>query len=245
MWNAHTSPEEGSDSAPLRVKEGMGSLKNKVSENIRNLGVNFDQAMHLDTHIKSVTRTCFFHLRNIAKIKSIVSHSDLEKIIHALVSSRIDYSNSVLTSLNKSSIDRLQLIQNSAARLLTRSSRRCHITPVLASLHWLPVAFRVQFKVLTLTFRALHGQAPDYLIDLLTPYVPSRALRSADQGLLVIPRTKMITKGDRAFQSVAPKLWNALPCGLRTAASVDIFKKQLKTFLFQKAFGNVGIGIGV
>ena len=172
----------------------MGSLTKNVSSNIRNLGVKFDQAMNLDSHIKSVTSTCFFHLRNIAKLRSIVSHSDLEKIIHAFVSSRLDYCNSVLTCLNKTSLDRLQFIQNTAARLLTRSSRRCHISPILASLHWLPVNFRVQFKVLVLTFRALHGQAPEYLTDLLEPYVPSRTLRSADQGLLVIPRTRLISK---------------------------------------------------
>ena len=226
-----------SDSIASRVAGSIGSLKNNVSPNLRNLGVNFDQAMHLDTHVKSVTRTCFFHLRNIAKLRSIVSYSHLEMIIHAFISSRLDYCNSVLTCLNKSSLDRLQFIQNTAARLLTRSSRRCHITPVLASLHWLPVAFRIHFKVLVLTFRALHGQAPVYLTDLLKPYVPSRTLRSSDQGLLVIPRTKLVTKGDRAFGSIAPRLWNALPRSLRDAASVDIFKNQLKTLLFLHAFG--------
>ena len=193
--------------------------------------------MLLDTHIKSVTRTCFFHLRNIAKLRSFVSHSDLEMIIHAFVSSRLDYCNSVLTCLNKTSLDRLQFIQNTAARLLTRSNRRCHITPVLASLHWLPVVFRVQFKVLVLTFRALHGQAPAYLTDLLKPYVPSRNLRSADKGLLIIPRTNFVTKGDKAFQAIAPRLWNALSCELRAAASVGIFKNKLKTLLFHHAFG--------
>ena len=157
-------------------------------------------------------------------------------IIHAFVSSRLDYCNSLFTCLSKTTMDRLKIIQNAAARLLTRSSRRCHITPVLASLHWLPVNFRVQFKVLVLTYRALHGQAPSYLSDLVPRYVPDRALRSADQGLIKVPNTNLITKGDRAFQAVAPKLWNALPQVLRDAASVDIFKNNLKTFLFEQAF---------
>ena len=125
-------------------------------------------------------------------------------IIHAFISSRLDYCNSLFTCLSKASTDRLQLIQNAAARLLTRSSRRCHITPVLASLHWLPVVFRVCFKVLVLTYRALHGQAPAYITDLLEWYEPSRTLRSANQGLLTIPHTNYVTKGDRAFQAVAP-----------------------------------------
>ena len=87
-----------------------------------------------------------------------------------------------------------------------------------------------------LTFRALHGQAPSYLTDLVQPYVPERALRSAEQGLLVVPSTRLKTKGDRAFQVVAPSLWNELPHALRSVASVDIFKKNLKTLLFAQAF---------
>ena len=136
-------------------------------------------------------------------------------------------------------MDRIQLIQNAAARLLTRTNRRCHITPVLASLHWLPIRFRVDFKVLVLTYRALHGQAPNYLSDLVSHYLPKRALRSAEQGLLIVPKTKRRTKGDRAFQFVAPSLWNALPLALRSSPSVDIFKKNLKTLLFVKAFPSV------
>ena len=166
----------------------------------------------------------------------MVSYNELEMIIHAFVSSRLDYCNSLFTCLNKASLDRLQLIQNSAARLLTRSNRRCHITPVLASLHWLPIAFRVQFKVLVITYRAMNGQAPPYISDMLEWYVPSRTLRSANQGLLDTPHTNYVTKGDRAFQAVAPNLWNALPKDLRFAASVGIFKNHLKTLLFTRAF---------
>ena len=134
-----------------KIVDCIGPLKHNVRPNLRNLGVNFNQSMHLDTHVSSVTRTCFFHLRNIAKLRSIVTYPELEMIIHAFVSSRLDYCNSLFTCLSKTTMDRLQFIQNAAARLLTRTSRRCHITPVLASLHWLPVNFIVQFKVLVLT----------------------------------------------------------------------------------------------
>ena len=87
-----------------------------------------------------------------------------------------------------------------------------------------------------LAYRALHDQAPSYLKDLVNRYEPERALRSAEQGLLTIPRTHLKTKGDKAFQAVAPKLWNALPQALRFAASVDIFKSNLKTLLFEQVF---------
>ena len=215
----------------------MGTLSTTVRSKLRNLGVIFDQQMHFDHHIKSLTRTCFFHLRNIAKLRSVVSHAELEMIIHAFVSSRLDYCNSLFTCLDASTLGRLQMVQHAAARLLTRSKKSCHITPILASLHWLPIKFRIQFKVLVITYRALHGQAPAYICDLLRPYSPSRSLRSSDQGLLVVPRARLKTKGDRAFQTVAPKLWNALPLDLRSAVSVEAFKKQLKTVLYRQAFG--------
>ncbi len=138
--------------------------------------------------------------------------------------------------MSQKELHRLQAVQNAAARLLTRTSKRAHITPVLADLHWLPVHFRIHFKILVLTFRALHGQAPAYISELLEFYNPSRSLRSSGQCLLVTPYTRFKTRGDRAFQAVAPRLWNALPLPLRTLTSVESFKKQLKTLFFRQAF---------
>lgn len=150
-------------------------------------------------------------------------------IIHAFISSRIDYCNALFTSLSTSAVDRLQTIQNAAARLLTRSNRRSHITPILKTLHWLPVAVRIQFKILTLTSKALHGQAPAYIADLLHPYTSARSLRTNMQNLLSVPHTRFKTRGDRALEAAAPKLCNALPAPLTSADSPYSFKKQLKT----------------
>ncbi len=105
-------------------------------------------------------------------------------------------------------LKRLQILQNTAARLLTGTKRFDHITPVLASLHWLPVCLRVDFKILLLTFRALHGLAPDYILDLSAPYAPNCNLGSLNRGLLFIPESRLRTKGDKAFVTRAPKLWN-------------------------------------
>ena len=105
--------------------------------------------------------------------------------VDAFITSRLDYCNSLFTCLNKSSVDQLQLVQNAAARLLTRAKKSCHITPILASLHWLPVQLRIHFKVLVVTFR---GQAPAYISDLIRPHSSSRSLRSSDQELLVNKR---------------------------------------------------------
>ncbi len=133
------------------------------STTVRNLGVIFDQNLSFDSHIKQISRTAFFHLRNIAKIRSILSQKDAEKLVHAFVTSRLDYCNSFLSGCTKKSLKTLQLIQNAAARVLTGTRKRDHISPVLASLHWLPVKSRIEFKVLPHTYKALNGQAPSRL----------------------------------------------------------------------------------
>uniref|UniRef100_A0A8C6M380 Reverse transcriptase domain-containing protein n=1 Tax=Nothobranchius furzeri TaxID=105023 RepID=A0A8C6M380_NOTFU len=156
--------------------------KNKV----RNLGV-IDQDMSFKSHVKQVCRIFFFHLRNIAKIRSILSRSDTEKLVHVFITSRLDYCNSLLSGSPHNSVKSLQLVQNAAARVLMRIKKRDHISPVLASLHWLPVKFRIEFKIL-LTYKALNNQAPSHISDLIIPYVPNRALRSQTAGLLVVPR---------------------------------------------------------
>ncbi len=127
----------------------------------------------------------------------------------------LDYCNVLYTCLNKSSMDRLQVVQNAAARLWTRTTRRLHITPVLKALHWLPIGFRVHLKILIITYRALHGQAPSYIHYLLHAHSPGQSLRSSDMDLLTIPTTRLKTRGDRAF-CVVSWLWSSLPLSLRT-----------------------------
>ena len=98
--------------------------------------------------------------------------------------SRFDYCNAILYGIPDAQLLKLQLVQNSAARQVTGTRRREHITPVLFALHWLPIRQRIQFKLLLLVYRCTHQLAPDYLTDLVVPYVPARSLRSADQNLL-------------------------------------------------------------
>lgn len=113
--------------------------------------VIFDQDISFNAHLKQTSRTAFFHLHNIAKIRNILSQNDAEKLVHALVTSRQDYCNSLLSKCANKSLKTLQLIQNAAARVLTRTKKRDHISPVLASLHWLPVKSRIGFKIRLLT----------------------------------------------------------------------------------------------
>ncbi len=128
------------------------------------------------------------------------------------------------------------MVQNAAARVLTGAHKSEHITPILQSLHWLPVCYRINFKVLLLVFKSLNGLTPSYLSDLLIDHQPTRALRSANLRLLVVPRTRLKSRGDRAFAVAAPSLWNSLPTEIRTAPTLPIFKSRLKTFLFDPAY---------
>ncbi|KAK0143129.1 Dysbindin [Merluccius polli] len=150
-----------------------------------------------------------------AKTKAYLPQSDLERVIHAFITSQLDYCNALYTGIDQSQLRHLQLVQNSAARLLTCTKKREHITPVLASLHWLPIRYRIDFKLLLTVYKSLHGLAPTYLSDLLHHHSPSRALRSADQLRLEEPRSRLKTRGDRAFAVAAPRLWNCLPLHIR------------------------------
>ncbi len=187
-------------------------------------------------HISNVTKTAFFHLRNIAKLRNMLHVSDAEKLVHAFMTSRLNYCNALLGGCPASSINKLQVVQNAAARVLTRSRKYDHITPILQSLHWLPIKYRISYKILLLTYKALNGLAPAYLTSLLSRYNPSRSLRSQNSGLLVVPRIAKSTKGGRAFSYLAPKLWNSLPDNVRGSDTLSLFKSRLKTHLFSQAF---------
>ena len=134
-------------------------------------------------------------------------------------------------------LHKLQVIQNSAARLLVKLPKHSNISPTLASLHWLPIAYRIEYKLLLMVFKALNGFAPAYIADMLQPKVASsRSLRSDHQNLLVIPRSHSKTYGDRNFRYAAPFLWNGIPLDLRLCTDLKDFKRSLKTYLFKKAF---------
>ena len=132
----------------------------------------------------------------------------------------------------------LQRVQNIAARVVKR--KRCspdnRITPMLKSLHWLPVEYRIDFKILLLTYKCINGLAPGYLSCLVNFKICPRPLRIQALELLDVPKTKLKTYGDRSFAYAAAMEWNKLPLEIRQLPSVDSFKKHLKTHLFQQYF---------
>ena len=187
-------------------------------------------------HIKQLSKGAFYHLKNIARIRRYLSFATTEKLIHVFITSKIDNYNSLLYGLPKYSIDKIQYIQNSAARLLTLSRKYDHITPLLKQLHWLPVTQRIKYKILLLTFKALNDQSPLYITDMISVYTPPRCLRSSNTRLLKLPNYNLKTYGYRSFSFAAPMLWNSLPSSLRLCSSITEFKSQLKTYLFKVYF---------
>jgi len=214
----------------------LGVLTPYVKPAVRNLGVTFDHNMKFDMQISNVVKTSFFQLRLLSKVKPFLNRHDLEKVIHAFISSRLDYCNALYIGLNQSSISRLQLVQNAAARFLINTSKHAHITPVLYNLHWLPVQYRINFKILLFVFKALNGLAPEYLSEMLTLREHSRLLRSSNQLVLEVPRSRYKRWGDQAFAVAAPRLWNKLPPDIRTITDETTFRSKLKTHLFRMAF---------
>ena len=176
------------------------------------------------------------NLRNIAKIRMYLTFESTKTLVHAYVTCRLDNCNSLLLGSPDYIIQKLQRVQNCAARLVAGQPRAAHIRPVLKELHWLPVEQRITFKVLLLTFKALNNLAPPYLSQLIVPYNPTRNLRSAGKHLLEVPNVRLKSYGDRAFSVAAPKQWNDIPLDIKLSGSVDVFKSRLKTYLFRLAF---------
>ena len=174
-----------------------------------------------------------FGIYRIGRIHKYLDRASTERLVHAFVSSHLDCNNSLLYGLPHNLLSSLQRVQNSAPRLITSTKRReLHISPILRDLHWLTVKDRIHFKILPLTYKAVHGHAPSYICNLIS-FTTLKSLCFASQlALKPGPCSKTSSYGDRAFAVAAPKLWNNIPYNIRSAASIGQFKTQLKTFLF-------------
>ena len=208
-------------------------------KNARNLGVIFDSHLDMHAHITSICQSALYHLQRIFSIRWFLDRGATETLIHSFISSRLDYYNSLLTGLLSCGLDRLQGVQNVAARILTFTRRREHIRPVLYSLHWLPVSALIEFEVVTMTFKCLHGPAPEYVAELLDIYKPPRVLCSAMELRLCERCENLESAEGRSFFIVAPKLLNSPPNDLRGTTLLTTFKSKLKTFLFHKVSHNI------
>ena len=221
--------------ADISVKIGSDIIK--PSPCVRDLGSWLDATMNMREQVSKTARAGYQHLRSISRIRRNLDAPSCAKVIHSTVTSRQDFHNALLAGSHQCVIKPLQRLQNHAARLLTRTAKSDHITPVLKDLHWLPVRERIDYKMLVYIRDALHdARSPQYMKEMFQHYVPPRPLRSADDPHTLVISDANRNEGRRRPSHYGAILWNSLPVTLRCNMSKEVFKKQLKTVLFNRAF---------
>ena len=207
------------------------------SNSVKNLGVTFGSDLSLEAHVTNTCRLAYIEIRRISSIRHLLTTDSAKTLVCSLILSRLDYANSLLSGCTQTLIQRLQRVQNDAARLVVRVRRSAHTTPILRQLHWLHVEDRIMYKIMSICHVSLSETGPTYLKELLHLHVPRRQLRSSsDTRILEIPlpnEVKTKTFGERSFKFQAPTHWNELPKVLRHAESKTSFKSGLKTHLFR------------
>ena len=203
---------------------------------VKNLGIFLDSEMTYADQVKSVVSKAFFSIKTIARIKSFLTSKEKCTLLTALVLSKLDFCNSLYYGINSFLLNKLQIVQNSAARLIFNKRKFDHSTNLLYQLHWLPVKDRITYKINLLTHKALYHPAPCDIQDLIM-------LHSTRTFNLKGTYRSQSTYGDRAFVVYIVHIWNELPWYLKTETSLETFKKGLKTYLFQNAFTNFGISV--
>ena len=208
------------------------------SADIKLLGVTLDSNLTFNKHVTNVCQSAFYHIRAFRHIRHFLDDETAKTVAVAVVGSRLglDYANAVLYGAPAVHIQRLQRLQNALARVVLRTGRSCSATDCLFKLHWLPIKSRIQFKMALLVKQSQLRTAPVYMSSLLVNYQPTRTLRSCNENLLTLSRTKTVL-GARAFRVAGPSVWNSLPRDIRSEdLSESLFKSHLKTVLFTAAF---------
>lgn len=204
---------------------------------VRNLGVLFDETLTYAKHISSICQSGYFHLKNIKAVRKYLPPATLERLVHAFITSKLDFCNSLFFGLPDYQMSKLQKLQHHAARVITRTKITDHITPVLKDLHWLPVNARIIFKILTINHKYIYSGRPEYL-DINIQH-SSHVTRRTSTVTLMQPLSRHKSTGDRSYSVAAPTLSNSLPGDIRCIEDYVIFKQRLKTHLFLKAFNSL------
>ena len=188
----------------------------------------------MSSHVNQICQKGYHQLKKIRQIRKYLDKPATEKLVHAFVTSNIDYCNSLLYGTTDCVINKLQRLQNAAARVICGGRKYDHVTPLLKDLHWLPVSYRITFKIALLAYKCMNGLAPSYLRDLLATKTYTRSLRSSSKNTLKVPFCRTNT-GTRAFTVAAPTVWNAIPESYKSM-NLENFKKHLKTHYFKLAY---------
>ena len=203
-------------------------LQNNISPSVevKNLGVIFDSDNSFDNHVAKICRACYYHLRDLRRIRKFLSDETTILLANAMVSSRLDYCNSLLYGVSKTNIAKLQRVQNALCHIIFRLDKMSHVTPFLEKLHWHPIQHRILFKYNLLVFKAINLSQPPYL---------SALIKSSNRLSVSSTRPKKHI-GRRGFAVAAPAEWNKLPQTVRSEQTIDCFRSQLKTHLFGLAY---------
>lgn len=210
----------------------------KKSHSIKYLGVHLDESLTLKQQINAKSRAALFNLSRIRTIRKYLDVENTQTLVSCLVLSHIDYASTLYYGLPSCDINKLQRVQNMAAKLVLNRSKYDSSTDSLKTLHWLPVRERIKYKIAVYVFKCLNNLAPSYLSELLHIHDSQRQLRSSSRSgvILKIPFTQRSTFMDRSFTVAGPKIWNDLPAHLRSVTELDHFKSLLKTHLFKSYF---------
>ena len=201
----------------------------------------FDAEFSFSEYVKRTCKACFIQMHDLCRIRQYLTPV---LAANALVSSRLDYCDSLFRGLSCLNLDKLQSIQNTLARIVTNHRKYAHVTPILKQLHWLPVKYRCMFKMAVYkVYKFLHSGSPSYFqpfLSLSSCSYSTRRSHPVRQYLTVPPFCSSVFKSvkhfDHSFAFDVPKIWNELPHDVHSAASVAFFRKKLKTCLFAKAY---------
>ena len=222
-------------SFPNSITVGHSNIP--FSSHARNLGFIISGDLSLNRHVSHICRSAYIAIRQVSAIRRYLTVEATKTLMCALVLSRLDYCNSLLSGCPKNLLNKLQLVQNAAARLVYKAKKRDHVTPLLHSLHWLPVQARIEYKLSVICHNHFIDCSPPYISEILSVYTPSRCLRSSsDKRTFCIPKTHTRSYGERSFAFSGPKQFNSLPPNIRDLPTTSSFKKALKTHLFKKYF---------
>ena len=192
---------------------------------VKNLGVQMDNHLTLEQQIVSLKQNCFRTLRNICKIRFLLTRCQLKTIVNSLVVSCLDYCNGLYFGIAERLLNQLQLIQNAAAKAVTGKYKYDHLGEDLNDLHWLEIKKRVVFKISLIAYKSVNGLAPEYLQNMFQYSHHGHSLK------LIVPQYTS-SYGRRSFSYAGPKIFNNLPTQITSSDTVEMFKSNLKTYLF-------------
>ncbi|HSN23158.1 MAG TPA: reverse transcriptase family protein, partial [Methylomicrobium sp.] len=237
MWCASARRSSSLPFDPLLVAGAHVQLVSTV----RDLGVLVDSDLGAASHVRMVVSRCFAALRQLRHLRRYVSDECFQTLVVALIHSRLDYGNFILVGLPAYRQRLLQSVLNAAARMVYRLRRYDHISDALATLHWLRIPERVDYKVALTAYRALHGLSPPYLdvFVRVADIAARRRLRSSASERLLVPSHRLASAGRRSFPVAGAIVWNSLPVDVQSSPSLSVFRSRLKTHLFRRSFPDI------